>query len=496
LSRLAAPRPPSGAARPTGTIILRNSLVVTVGSLLLKVATFLFNVQVVRLLGDAGFGQYATVVAFVGLFSVFFELGMSQYVERTVARDRARTRLLFWNLLLLRGLLAGLGCLAIVGAAIAVGYEPPLVLGVLLLTGTFLLAALLTPLTTVLTANEHFLIPTVAQVSGQILSMSIGLGLLLAGQSFLALLYTGFIVMPLQIGLCLWGLHRHRLGPLPFQLEPRSWPGFIRASLPFGLTSLALTYNFNADTVILGFFRPDAEVGWYGAAYRLVFSIVGLVGGFLVALTPSLARAHLADPERAGRLVQQSLRWMALFALPAAAGVSILAPGIVLLLYGEAYQPAGPVLAIVAWDVPLLLFTAFSGNVTAAIRAERPAALIFLACAALNIVLNLLFIPAHGMLAAAWVTLVTDGLAALCFYRLLDRRLQAGRAVGQVARTTLAAGLMGGLVWLARDLPLPLAVAAGVASFAALALALRLVDPAELAGAARWLGWRAGRRPA
>jgi O-antigen/teichoic acid export membrane protein len=485
-----AARAPAEPRRPTGAILLRNSLVATAGSLVLKLATFLFNVQVVRLLGDAGFGQYATVVAFVGLFSVFFELGMAQYVERTVARERAQTRLLFWNLLLLRGLLAGLGCLAITGAALAVGYEPPLVLGVLLLTATFLLAALLVPLTAVLTANEQFVVPTVAQVGGQILSMSLGLGLLLAGQSFLALLYTGFIVMPLQIGLCVWGLRRHRLGPPPFLLEPGSWPRFIRASLPFGLTSLALTYNFNADTVILGFFRADAEVGWYSAAYRLVFSLVGLVGGFLVALTPSLAREHLADPARAGLLVQRSVRWMALFALPAAAGVSVLAPGIVALLYGAEYLPAGPVLAIICWDVPLLLFTAFSGNVTAAIREERPAAWIFLAGAVANVLLNLLFIPTHGMLAAAWVTLATDGLAALCFYRLLDQRLEVGRTAGYLTRTALATALMAGLVWLARDAPLPLAVGAGVASFGALALGLRLVDLAELRRAARWLGRR------
>lgn len=66
-------------------IVAKNALVITLGSLALKAINFIYNVAVIRQLGDDRFGQLSTVTAFVGLFSIFAELGVSQYVMREIA---------------------------------------------------------------------------------------------------------------------------------------------------------------------------------------------------------------------------------------------------------------------------------------------------------------------------------------------------------------------------------------------------------------------------
>jgi O-antigen/teichoic acid export membrane protein len=81
--------------RDLATIILRNTLVASAGSWLTRIVNFLFIIYVVRMLGEVDLGRYATVVAFVGLFSVFSELGLAQYVERSIARDHKRAQALF-----------------------------------------------------------------------------------------------------------------------------------------------------------------------------------------------------------------------------------------------------------------------------------------------------------------------------------------------------------------------------------------------------------------
>src|SRR5262249_35736713 len=161
---------------------------------------------------------------------------------------------------------------------------------------------------------------------------------------------------------------------LRFQIDPSTWLAFIRASVPFGLTSLALTFNYNADTVILDHFHNASVVGWYSVAYRLVFSLVAIARGFLDAVTPSLAREHVNNPERVRSWVRKSTQWMLLFGLPAVMGISLLAWQIVTLLYGPSFEPAGVALAVLAWDIPLMLVCAFCGNVTAAVGLEKPAA--------------------------------------------------------------------------------------------------------------------------
>jgi O-antigen/teichoic acid export membrane protein len=479
--------PGSAERRDLRRIIVRNTLAVTAGSWLAKAVNFSFNVFTVRLLGEAGLGHYATVVAFVGLFGVFFELGMSQYVERTIAQDRTRTLVLFWNLVLLRLILAVLGVAVTTSIAFFMGYQGMLVLGVALYSATFLLAAFLTPLTVLLTANERFDLSTMIQFVGQFLTAVLGLVLLRLGAGFIGLICSGLVVMPIQIALCSGLIRRYQLGNVPFQISLASWPAFIRASLPFGLTSLALTFNFSVDTIILSLFYAASVVGWYNAAYRLVFNLVSLASGFYRAITPSLAREHVHNPTKAQAWARVSLQGLLLFALPIAVGTSLLAPRLVTLLYGASYAPTGKALMVIAWDVPLLMLTALLGNVTTAMGLERAATRIYLCTAGLNVVLNLLCIPRFGLLAAATVTVFTDSIAAIWFCRLLAAPLELRQIRSSVLRAGYAVTLMGVLVWLMQPFALPLVIVAGALSYAAFILWFRALEIAPLYAVVRGL---------
>lgn len=474
------------SATSFGRIVARNVLSVVAGEWTLRAINFAFVVYVVRFLGESGYGQYTTVVAFVGLFELLFELGMSQYVQREIARGSDDAATLFWNMVLLRLLLAAAGVAAITLAAAAAGYDGRIVFGVLLHTSTFVLAAVLVPLTTVLTANERFDLDTLYGVVVQLLGIALALLLLQQGWGFLALLWTGLATMPVHIALCIRAIRRFRYGPLAFSFAPRTWPRFLRNSLPFGLGSLAMTTSFNADTVLLSLFWSAGVVGWYNAAYRLVFTLLSVVSGFWHALTPSLAREQADSPQRVGAVARAGVLGLALYALPAAVGVSVLAAPIVELLFGPAFLPAAPLLAIVIWDVPLLMFAALCGNISTALGLERRTAPIYVAGAVLNVVGNLVLIPSWGAHGAAVVTLATDGLVAACFVWLLGSRLELRRTTAALLRTALAAFVMGLLVWQLRSLPLPAAIGAGVVSFGVLAVLLRLVPPAAVR---RLVGW-------
>ncbi|HMO56639.1 MAG TPA: flippase [Roseiflexaceae bacterium] len=476
------------APRSLARIVLRNTLAVLAGGLVMRLLNFIFMIFTTRLLGEVGLGKYATVVAFVGVFGVFFELGLAQYVERSVAQDRKRTQSLFWNLVLMRLILAIAAVVIVPSIALVSGNDDDVVFGIFLYSLTFVLAAFLMPLSTVLSANERFDLVTSIQVLNQIVTIVVGVILLLSGLGFLALLYTGFVAMPLQIMFCIWAIRRYRLGPLKFQVNPRSWGEFIRASIPFGITSLALNFNYNADTIILGMFHDHSEVGWYNSAYRLIFTLSAIAGAFLTVITPSLARENMTDPEKVRSWTRASIQAMAVPSLPLAVGVMLLATPIVVLLYGESFAPAGIMLAIVCWDTPLFLFNSLAGNITAAVGLERPAARIYLLSAVLNIVLNLIFIPFWGGVAAAVITLTTDAISGYMFYRLLAPQMDLKRILPSLLRAMVAALIMGVAVFFSLPLldltiGLPLVVAIGVLCYAALLLPLRVIEPALLRSA-------------
>jgi O-antigen/teichoic acid export membrane protein len=492
-----AATPNSGGERSLVKTILRNSLVVSTGGGFVRLLTFAYSILVVRRLGEQAYGQYATVFSFVGLFAVFFELGTAQYVERAVAQDRSRLPRLLWLLIVVRFALALAGIALLTALSAALGYDSVIVLGVFVFTTTFIFASVQVGFQTIFASHERYDIWTTVNVIGQISTLILGTLVLAQGGGFILLLAVGPIGMLMQIGYMVRTTRQLKLGPIPPRLDPREVPSFLRACLPFGLTSLALTITMNVDTFLLSLMQTSEVVGWYSAAYRLVPTIVSLLGGFLIVITPSLARVYVSDPEAVRSWTRGTLKWLAMFALPAAMGISLLAPQIILLLYGAAFAPSSPVLALIAWDVPLRLFNAFAGNVTAAVGLERPAWRIFMTGAVLGIVLYPPAILAFGMMGAAVVTVLTDGINSFLLMRLLSKHMQAHQALPLLLRAAIAAIVMGIAVWaLSQSSPLPVTILAGVGIYGILAGAMGLIDRATVARMANFLRQRLHRRSA
>jgi len=409
--------------RGLGRIIIKNTAFITLGSVVLKALTFLFSVYVVRQLGDDRFGQYSIVLAFVGLFQIFFELGMSQYVMREIAQDRSKTQPLFWNLVALRFLLAILGIIGITLGAVVVGYAPDLVLGIFIHTCGFLLSAFLAPLTTVLTANERLDYATGLNILGQLIFVLFGAIFLLSGWGFISLIVASLIGIPLQIGLAIWAIRHHHMATLSIQIEPRIWPHMIRSGLPFGIISLTLTIAFSIDTVMLSMYQPEHVVGWYNVAYNLVFSLMFFFRGFKEAIVPSLSRTYVNDPAQVERWYHRSVKFIAILSMPIAVGGMLVAFPLIRFLYTDEFLPSALALTILIWDVPLLMFTSFCGNMTTIISEERAAARIYSINAVANVILNLYAIPRFGVVGASLVTVVTDLIGALQFHFLLRHKL-------------------------------------------------------------------------
>jgi O-antigen/teichoic acid export membrane protein len=473
--------------------ILKNTVFITAGSIGLKVLNFLFNIYVVRRLGDDRFGQYSIVLAWVGLFQIFAELGMSQYVMREIARDHKRASTLFWNLVALRLLLAFVGIVGITAGAALVGYSPILVLGVFLYTWTFVLSAFDASLTAVLVGNERWDYVTALTIVGQIAFMLLGALVLFNGLDFIALIAVGLVAMLPAIVLAIWFVQRHRLINWKININPRAWPGLVRSGLAFGMISLALTIAYSIDTVMLTWFVPENVVGWYNVAYHLARSLVGFLSGFSVAMVPSLARVYYNDPVQAERWYYRSFKFILLVSLPVAVGGMLLAFPITQFLYASEFIPSALGLQILIWDVPLLMFTAFCGNMTTVIGEEKAAARIYSINAVANVVLNLYAIPHFGLVGAALVTVVTDLIGALQFHFLLRRKLSLPHMTSIIVRVVCASLLMGVAVWALGNLNLLVVIALGAAFYGVLALGMRLLDSTEWALVLRLVSF--ARRP-
>jgi O-antigen/teichoic acid export membrane protein len=463
-----------------GKIIFKNTAFVTMGNFALKVVHFLFNVYVIRELGDGRFGQYSTVLAFTGLFSIFAELGMTQYAMREIARDRTKAKFYLWNLIAIRSILAVVGVIGITVAGRAVGYSDELVLGIFLHTTGYLLSAVAIPLEAVLNGNERLDYVTANRVIAQLVIVILGSIFLFNGFGYIWLLIANLVSILPTIAIGIWALKRHRLIDFSIQINPRAWLTIIKAGIPFGIISLALTIAFSIDTVMLSMWVSDSEVGWYNVAYNLVRSMMLFFTGFSVAIVPSLSRTYVQDTNSVYNWYQRSVKFIMLISLPIAFGGLVVADQLIDFLYTPEYIPSALGLKILVWDVPLLMFTSFNGNMTTVIGAERSAARIYTINAIANVILNAYAIPRYGFIGAAVVTVVTDLIGAIQFHMLMRQRLALPDMKSVLLRVLAASGIMAGVIFMVGNLHVIGLVLLGGVLYAGLVLLFKLLDSSEM----------------
>jgi O-antigen/teichoic acid export membrane protein len=162
-----------------------------------------------------------------------------------------------------------------------------------------------------------------------------------------------------------------------------------------GATSERVIYMVDAlmPRLILGKLLGPVELGYYVLAAKVV-ELLSLVVQRPIQriLLPSVA--HLAsDAGRLGAAVRTTTRFASLMTVPAALGLAVTAPGLVPLLFGQAWLPAVPALQLMAGLVVILPINQISISVDYARGISAPQAWFALMSCILFLILVLLLRP-------------------------------------------------------------------------------------------------------
>ncbi len=202
---------------------------------------------------------------------------------------------------------------------------------------------------------------------------------------------------------------------------------WLRRAAVFALLGAAGQVYAQSGLLLLGWWHTATDVGLFSSSYRLTYGLVQSFASLLMlSFLPALSAAVHSDPASMRRLH----RSYALLSNVCAAGVVVVFgvfPELVLrLCFGSSYVPAAPLLRVLACCVAASFV---SGPYVAALMAagcERILLCQTTGFAALCVLLNVLWIPAHGGNGAAWALLVSISagtLSSVFFYH----RMVAGR---------------------------------------------------------------------
>lgn len=189
----------------------------------------------------------------------------------------------------------------------------------------------------------------------------------------------------------------------------------LRYSLPMSgiaVSGLALSIS---DRYLIGGFLSSYQVGIYALGYSIAQRGMELVTqSFFRAMQPIVFRAWSEDGQAATRrLVEQLSRYYALAAIPLATGITVLSREVVVLFSTMEYADGAQVVGVVSAAMICYGYARLYEVSFALSKRTMPLLVVYLVSTALNLVVNIIWIPRYGYIVAAWSTLASYALMAI-----------------------------------------------------------------------------------
>jgi O-antigen/teichoic acid export membrane protein len=207
----------------------------------------------------------------------------------------------------------------------------------------------------------------------------------------------------------------------------------------------------SADTILIGYFMGNSDVGVYRVALQLASLGVFVALALQNVLYPKFS---LWNEENRHDLIVRALgrayTYSLVLALPACIGGWIMGDYLMYYLYGEVFTSGTVALAILLAVHVVYIFVYLQMMCLGALNHPRESFRVTAIAAALNIVLDFILIPIIGITGAAVATLVTFALYALLGYRVLSGFISVRFEREALKNIVLASVLMGAVILVLR----------------------------------------------
>lgn len=436
------------------------------------------------LLGDAGYGRFAFVLAYVGIFSGLAEGGVSGILVRQLNRisDSREKGGLFAGALLLLSLQGIVFWLISLFALLAVpSYREIEELNLVLLYSTVVLFAPHSACYGVFRSCLDIRVPVLVDLARGILFLIA----LVPGTPIVelgAILFVWWLL--LFLGVCAVALFSVRRLPPVWSGAWTGMASLFRESWPLFFTRLATVAYYRIDQVMLRAFFDPAQLGWYAGAVKWTESLNLIPAVLLEGVYPAISRLWNESREAFDRAVRRV--WLVFVAISGEVvlGLTLLVPMVLSCERASSLAPAEPAFLLLAGAEGLIFLNLFLFQVLIAAGRQRNLVSVTGSMVCANIALNLFFFtqvfPGAGHVGASVATLLTEALGVGFQFVLMTRFLSgtldwrshalscvlllgvggglfvrfylvSESAIGPVLHVGLLLAWTGGMLWLLRN---------------------------------------------
>ncbi|MFH0912385.1 MAG: flippase [Patescibacteria group bacterium] len=458
--------------------IALNTGVQLVGKGVTVATSVLIIAYLTRYLGVAGYGDYATIFAYLGVFGVMVDLGLFVIAVREIAKTPQQERSILGNIL---GLKIALSVAVLGGAYLltwALPYTAVVRQGILIGAISQLFISLNQVPLGSFQANLTMYKAALSDVVGRLAMLGLVWWLIYTQSGLLGMIWAvaaaNAVVLLLNIimvGAKYW--------LLPLFEWPR-WKKLFVAALPMGVVMALGVIYFRIDILLLAAIKGSFAVGIYSAPYKALEVLLAVPSIFMSSVLPVMTIALAKSTMEAARIFQKAFNFLSLAALPLIAGTLVAATPVMLLIAGQDFILSGPILRVLILAIggsflnSVMIYTIMAANQQSRLITPYVLAVVF------NVAANLLLIPRFSYWGAAVVTVATEFWVLVASMYIVWKYLHFSVDWRVFSKTLFCSAVMGGLLYYLRDLAVWWIALIGVGVYGGLVMLTRAVTWAEI----------------
>ncbi len=221
---------------------------------------------------------------------------------------------------------------------------------------------------------------------------------------------------------------------------------YLEFGLPLLLMGLFDTMINSSDRYVIGFFKGAAAVGVYSATYSIGILAVIFIYPISYILASTIFKLYdEGDIDKAKLYLSYSLKYFLLFSIPSVFGLTVLAKTILkslttseFILFNSMFVVLWVSLGAVVYGVQVVY-----GQIIMLQRNTRFFIFAFGLGLATNLILNIIFIPYFGVIAAAVTTLLAYFIVGLIVYFKSVKYMKFKVDIPFIFKSVFASSIMG-----------------------------------------------------
>jgi len=190
------------------------------------------------------------------------------------------------------------------------------------------------------------------------------------------------------------------------------------------LTSTGVLLYSYADSIMIGYYLTNADVGVYRVVFQFTTLAVIATTALRATLWPKVSRwSKTGEIKNIEESLSRAFSYSLILAVPVFTGGILLGDRLLYFFYGAEFAKGYPVLIILLFTQIVNVFQFFFTMYLGALDRQKESFKVTAVAVTANLVLNILLIPIIGIIGAAIATMVTMSLNTVLARRVLSQNM-------------------------------------------------------------------------